>query len=318
MDQVQLGRTGLMVGVAGLGCGGFSRLGQRQGRSEAESVALVRTALDEGVNFFDTAENYGTETIVGKALRDVDRDRVVISTKTVVARSGAVRPVAEIVASLNASLERLGMAHVDVFHLHAVPPALLDHVLEQVLPALQREQQAGKIRHLGITETAPNDPGHEMLARALPLDHFDVVMVAFHMLHQSARERVFPLTLANGVATLIMFAVREIFSKPARLTAELQRLAEDGQLDDALRDPERALGFLVHDGGARSLVDAAYRFCRHEPGADVILFGTGSVDHLRANIESICRPPLPAADLERLHKAFAHLTDVGLDAPSGG
>ena len=53
----------------------------------------------------------------------------------------------------------------------------------------------------------------------------------------------------------------------------------------------------MHAGGAESVIDAAYRFARHEPGIDVVLFGTGNVAHLRANIASILRPPLPAADV---------------------
>ncbi len=68
MDYTTLGRTGLRVSVAGLGCGGNSRLGKADGRSFAESVAVVRRALDLGVNFLDTAAAYGTEEIVGDAI----------------------------------------------------------------------------------------------------------------------------------------------------------------------------------------------------------------------------------------------------------
>ena len=75
------------------------------------------------------------------------------------------------------------------------------------------------------------------------------------------------------------------------------------------------LGFLVHQGGASSIIDAAYRFVRHEPGVDVVLFGTGDVGHLRTNIDSLLKPPLPQADRERLAGLFGHLVGVGLDAP---
>ena len=75
------------------------------------------------------------------------------------------------------------------------------------------------------------------------------------------------------------------------------------------------LGFLVHPGGASSVVDAAYRFVRHESGVDVVLFGTGDVGHLRTNIGSLLKPPLPQADRDRLASLFGHLVGVGLDAP---
>ena len=81
------------------------------------------------------------------------------------------------------------------------------------------------------------------------------------------------------------------------------------------RDPD-PLGFLIHDnGGAASLTDAAYRFARHEPGIDVVLFGTGNAAHLDANIRSILAPPLPAADVARLRQMFEHLVGVGFDLP---
>src|SRR5882757_8884321 len=76
MDYTTLGRTGLRVSVAGLGCGGFSRLGMSTGKSEAESVALVRLAIDSGITLIDTAANYGTEEIVGKAISVVPRESI--------------------------------------------------------------------------------------------------------------------------------------------------------------------------------------------------------------------------------------------------
>jgi aryl-alcohol dehydrogenase-like predicted oxidoreductase len=69
MEYKPLGKTGLTVSVAGLGCGGNSRLGQGRGASAEDSVAIVRTAIDLGVTFIDTAGAYGTEEIVGAAAR---------------------------------------------------------------------------------------------------------------------------------------------------------------------------------------------------------------------------------------------------------
>jgi aryl-alcohol dehydrogenase-like predicted oxidoreductase len=78
---------------------------------------------------------------------------------------------------------------------------------------------------------------------------------------------------------------------------------------------DNPLSFLVHEGGAESITDAAYRFARHTPGIDVVLFGTGSVAHLEANVASLLRPPLPEADVAKLHDLFGHLVGVGLDLP---
>tara|TARA_R110002096_G_scaffold105812_2_gene232806 strand:+ start:323 stop:589 length:267 start_codon:yes stop_codon:yes gene_type:complete len=75
------------------------------------------------------------------------------------------------------------------------------------------------------------------------------------------------------------------------------------------------LGFLLHDSGATGIIDVAYRFAPHEPGANVTLFGASEIAHLAANIASILRPPLPEADRERLAATFGRLTGVGLDLP---
>jgi aryl-alcohol dehydrogenase-like predicted oxidoreductase len=315
MQYTTLGCTGLKVSVAGLGCGGFSRLGQGHGRSVAQSVDVVRAALDAGVNFLDTAENYGTEAIVGQAIKPSERDRLVISTKTMIVEAGQRRTPAQVVASLHGSLKRLRMERVDVFHLHAVSPQHVDHAIEVIAPALRKEQEAGRIGHLGITETAPNDHSHAALPKAIDSGLFDVVMVAFHLLHQNARERVFPLTRASGVATLLMFAVRRIFSEPGRLQATLEALVQRGELPAALLEDASPLGFLTPQPGPLGIIDAAYRYARHEPGVDVVLFGTGNIGHLHTNIQSILADPLPAQALALAQQRFGHLVGVGLDAP---
>ncbi len=317
MQFTTLGKTGLKVSVAGLGCGGNSRIGLGTGKSEAESIALVRAALDLGVNYFDTAALYGTEPILGRAIRPGERANVVISTKAHIhsgeRKGSGVLPAAGVVASLERSLKQLNTDYVDVFLLHGVVPAQLDPARSEIVPTLLKEKAKGKFRHLGITETASRDAEHTMLDRALEDPNFEVMMLAFHMMHQNARRIVFPRSQARGVGTLLMFVVRNIFSKPDVLAAEFRALAEAGKISaEAAKDP---LGFLVHAGGAESIVDAAYRFVRHEPGVDIVLFGTSSIAHLKSNVASILRPPLPAADHAQLNSIFGNLVGVGLDLP---
>jgi hypothetical protein len=112
-----------------------------------------------------------------------------------------------------------------------------------------------------------------------------------------------------------MFVVRSLFSRPGRLQATLRQLADDGRVPAWLARSDDPLGFLVHEGGAASVIDAAYRYARHEAGADVVLFGTGDADHLEQNLRSILAPPLPAADIARLNDLFGALEGVGLDLP---
>lgn len=315
MEYTTLGRTGLRVSVAGLGCGGFSRLGLGTGGSEADAIGIIRGALDLGVNLFDTAAAYGTEPVLGKALRGARREEVVICTKAPFGISNPDATPEKAVASLDRSLQELGTDYIDVYQLHGVAPHGYAHALEVIAPALLREKEKGKFRHLGITETAPRDQTHEMIRQSCRDGVWDVVMVAFHMMHQNARDLVFPLTRQYRVGTLLMFAVRNIFSRSERLRETVRELAAAGQLPREIADDPDPLGFLVHAGGASSVVDAAYRFVRHEPGVDVVLFGTGDAGHLRTNIDSLLKPPLPEADRDRLAALFGHLVGVGLDAP---
>src|SRR5258707_136042 len=315
MEYTTLGRTGLRVSVAGLGCGGFSRLGLGTGKSEADAIAIIREAVDLGVNLFDTAAAYGTEPVLGKALAGIPRDKVVICTKAPFGISNPDSRPERAVASLDRSLQELGTDYIDVYQLHGIAPRAYDHALDALAPALLREREKGKFRWLGITETSPNDPEHQMVQRAARDGVWDVAMVAFHMMHQNARAAVFPLTRQYRVGTLLMFAVRNIFSKRERLAETMRELAEACEVSPELAagtDPPR---FLVYAGGATSVIDAAYRFVRHEPGVDVVLFGTGDPEHLRTNLASLLAPPLPEADRARLASLFGHLVGVGLDAP---
>lgn len=316
MHYHPLGNTGLTVSVAGLGCGGNSRLGLGRGASFDECVAVARAAIDLGVNFLDTAEVYGTEEIVGAAVKAYDRDRLVISTKALFKTEDTAETVTQ---KVEASLKRLGLDHVDIFHFHAVGPDAYEHHRDVLAPALLRLKEQGKVRHVGLTETGPRDPEQAMLARAVEEAPWEVIMLAYSLVNQGARTRVFPVTVRRGIGTLLMFVVRNIFSNDAYRRAVFAKLVEDGRLEASVLSQGSAdgdpLAFLVAEGGAESITDAAYRYARHEKGADVILFGTGNRAHVKANVESILRPPLPAPVIERLHRTFGHLSGVGLDLP---
>ena len=140
----------------------------------------------------------------------------------------------------------LGTDYIDVYQLHGIAPAAYDHALNELAPALLREKEKGKFRHLGISETAPHDPEHRMVTRACRNGVWEVAMVGFHMMHQNARQNVFPLTRQYRVGTLLMFAVRNIFSQPGRLQRTMRELAAAGLVPQAFADSPDPLGFLVH------------------------------------------------------------------------
>ena len=305
MEFRTFGRTGLRVSVAGIGAGGPSRLGKATGRSEEESIAVVRRALELGVNYIDTAEAYGTEEIVGKSIQGFDRDSLVIATKKGAYRSGEPVPADEFAAGVEASLKRLGVETIDVFHFHGARLDQYGHISEELAPLLQSMQQAGKIRHLAVSEHFASDFEHRLLRQAIEDDLFDVVMVAFNILNQTARRDVLPVTREKGIATECMFAVRRAFSRPERLREILIELRRSGEIDVEAVDLFEPFKWVMELSDAKTLPEAAYRFCRHEPGIDLVLTGTGNIRHLEDNIASLLRPPLPAEVVERLREIFS-------------
>jgi len=119
MELTMLGRTGLDVSVAGLGCGGHSRLGLTNGASEDDAIAVVHRALDLGINLIDTARIYGTEEVVGRALAGRS-DEVILSTKAMPDVNGELLGAEQLRGSVEKSLGRLRTDHVDLFFLHGV------------------------------------------------------------------------------------------------------------------------------------------------------------------------------------------------------
>ena len=307
MDYTILGRTGLKVSVMGLGCGGPSRIGQNTGRTIDDSVAVIKLAINSGVNFIDTAESYQTEMIVGKAIKDINRDSIVLSSKK---STFADITQDDVKKSFEKSLENLGTDYIDVYHLHAVDLKYYDHYVSEIVPLLMELKDQGRIGFIGITEFFNKDTRHEMLQRALEDDYWDVMMVGFNMLNQSARNLVLEKAIKKNIGMLDMFAVRLALSKPKKLKKVIRTLIKNNQIDPSGIDVDEPLGFLTEENHAVDIVDAAYRFCQHEPGIHVVLSGTGNRNHLAANLQSFSRPPLPQDVMNRIKKIFQNVDSV--------
>jgi len=153
MEYRTLGSTGLRVSALGYGA---SPLGGVFGAIDAaEGVRAVRTALDLGVNFIDVSPFYGAtgaETVLGRALRGVDRSSYLLATK--VGRYGEAEfdfSARRVVRSVDESLGRLGCEYVDLIQCHDVEFGDLRQVVEETVPALERLRETGKVRLVGVT-----------------------------------------------------------------------------------------------------------------------------------------------------------------------
>ncbi len=155
MQYRTLGATG--VKVSALAYGGSSLGSEFRPIDEAEGIRSVHVALDHGINLIDTAPYYGrttAETVLGKALKGVRRDRYVLATK--VARYGKTAAefdfsAARVKKGVDESLARLGVDHVDFIQVHDMEFGSIEQIVTETIPALREVQKAGKARFVGIT-----------------------------------------------------------------------------------------------------------------------------------------------------------------------
>ena len=317
MQYRTLGRTGLKVSLMGMGTGGHDPLGKKSGRSESEMIRLLHRAFELGINLFDTSPGYGdgrSEELLGRALKDLPRDEVVVSTKIPLAGGHTddvrVMKSEEIAPAVEASLRRLGLEAVDVLLMAVAGPQYLDAVVNDHLPVLEKLKQEGKVRFLGSSEQTRSDGAHQWLKRSLPTGAIDVALLGHNMLNQSAQQTVLPLCREKNIGVLNVFTVRNLFWNPSRLReviAELKArrlLAPDAVPDD---DP---LGWLLADGEVGSLVEAAYRYAAYTEGVTTVMCGTIDVAELEENVDTVAKGPLSAEKTARLKATFGHLDEA--------
>lgn len=286
----------------GLGGGGPSRLGSSWDSGDPEAV--VRRAVELGINFIDTSEVYGTEEAVGRGIGGTKRDDLILSTKFMYRQDGVFRNPSKIEPALDDSLKRLGTDYVDIYHIHAVFPDDYEHAETEYYPELIRLKEKGKIRFTGITEMFSQDTGHAMLSKATQSGVWDVIMVGFNILNQSARERVLAPARGHDMGTLCMFAVRKALRSWEAVMPFLQKLLEAGEIDRAVLDPEDPQSAFTKGKIDTALPDLAYRFARDEDNLHVILSGTGNVAHLEENYRSLTAAPLPVEVTAPLRELF--------------
>ena len=328
MQTRAFGRTGMQLSVLGFGCGAVGGLMVR-GDARDQERAVAR-AIEAGVNYFDTAVQYGngeSEKNLGRVLQRLKPPNVVVGTKVRLPSADFGRIAEAITKSLESSLARLRLDRVDIFHLHnAITESgggealSVRQVLGEVVPAFERLRQQGKTRFLGLTAVGETTALHQVIdARA-----FDSAQVVYNMLNPSAAValppnypaqdygRLFEHTKAAGVGVV---GIRVLAGGALSGSAERHPIASPPPepIGSALNydaDVARArrLMPLVEEGLAASLTEAATRFALSHPAIGTILVGMATPQQFEDALAAVRKGPLPAGALERLsalRQAFA-------------
>lgn len=269
MQYRTLGNTDLNVSVVAMGCWAIAGDNTWGHQDRDDAIAAIRAALDQGINFFDTAPGYGSgesEQLLGEALSD-RRDQAIIATKI---SHGDCAPD-DIVRSTEKSLRDLGSDHVDLMQIHWPN---WDIPFTDTFDALQRLREQGKIRYIGVSNFGPRD-----LTDALDLAPIVSNQLAYSLLARSIEFEVQPLCVEHGISILPYSPLAQ-----GLLTGKFHR-QED-----------------VPDGRARTRHFPSSRAqTRHgEPGCPEATFA--AIDRIRAVAERLNQPMAAVALSWLLHQ----------------
>ena len=197
VNKRRLGTQGLETSALGLGCMGMSEFYGTA--DEGEAIATIHRGLELGVNFLDTADAYGpfkNERLVGRAIKD-RRDEVVLATKFGSVRNEqgerlGIRGDREyVLAACNASLERLGTEHIDVYYQHRVDP---NTPIEETVGAMAELVEQGKVRYLGLSEAAA-----ETIRRAHAVHPISALQTEYSLWTRDVEDEILPAIRELGI-----------------------------------------------------------------------------------------------------------------------
>ena len=326
MEYRSLGRTGLRVSELGFGCGNVGGLIIRG--EAADRVRAVSRAVEMGINYFDTAPSYGdgkSESNLGAALKEVGAE-VYVGTKVNLAAEAMTSIAEAVVSSVEESLKRLGRDYVDLVQLHN-PIALqrgstrralgVEEVLDQVVPAFESLQAQGKTRFWGITGLGET----EALRKVIETGAVYTVQACHNLLNPSAGTEVpsdFPFqdfgglidrAAGNqmGVIGIRALAAGALSGEAGRHPIASPSVAPISSGRDYSEDVDRtsSLKFLIQDGYAGSMVEAAVRFAMSKKEVSTVLVGYSSLEQLEQAAGYVAKGPLPEEALRRLPEVWA-------------
>jgi aryl-alcohol dehydrogenase-like predicted oxidoreductase len=320
MEMRTFGRTGMALSVLGFGCGAVGGLMVRG--DELDQERTIARAIAVGVNYFDTAVQYGngeSEKNLGRVLQRLKPADAIVGTKVRLSSADFGKIADTVAKSLEGSLTRLRRDRVDIFHLHNAitetgggEALSVRQVLGDVVPTFDRLRREGKTRFLGLTAVGDT----AALQQVIDAGAFDSAQVVYNMLNPSAAValpvtypaqdygRLFDHTKAAGVGVIgiRVLAGGALSGSAARHPIASPPPAPIGSAMDYDADVVRARRLLpvVEEGFAASLTEAATRFALAHPAIGTILVGMATPQQFEDAFAAVQKGPLPPAALDRL------------------
>jgi 1-deoxyxylulose-5-phosphate synthase len=291
VEHVNLGRTGLRVSRLCLGMMSYGRDGSREWALDEEAAEpIVRRAVEGGITFFDTADVYNggeSEVVTGRLLRRLFgmREEYVVATKvhgrTMPGENGRGLSRKHVLASIDASLGRLGLEYVDLYQIHR-----LDHLtpIEETMDALHDVVRSGKARYIGASSMYA---WQFAKAQAAAATRFVSMQNHYNLVYREEEREMIPLCIDQGVAVLPWSPLARGLLAGTR-TRDGERLTTRARTDafgDSLYVPE--VDFAVVDQAAEVAVErgvptaqVALAWLLHRPGVTAPIVGATKVEHL--------------------------------------
>ncbi|SCB85733.1 Predicted oxidoreductase [[Bacillus] enclensis] len=295
MEKRQIGTSDLSVSKIGLGC-------MSLGTDETHAKEIVQTALENGINYFDTADLYDfgrNEEIVGSALKDV-RDDVIIASK-VGNRWNDVEdgwrwdPSKEYIKSaVKDSLSRLKVDYIDLYQLHG---GTIEDNFEESIEAFEELKEEGYIREYGISSIRPN-----VIKRFLSHSSAQSVMMQYSLLDRRPEEWM-DLLEEHQVSIIARGPLAKGLLSDKMLSKASDKIRKDGYLDYSYAELEEALGAIRSKASdTRSMNELALQYDLARRGVASVIPGASSTRQLKENIDAVNRPPLSPDELKLLEQ----------------
>jgi aryl-alcohol dehydrogenase-like predicted oxidoreductase len=291
-----------LVSEIGLGAWQLGNNSGWQSMSEKQAIEMVEKALEFGINFFDTAPNYGHgtgETRLGKGLRGVDRSKIVINTKFGHTDTGTTNYSSEYIReSLEGSLKRLQVDYVDSLIIHNPPAEYLDGAKNDHYEILERLMEEGKIRAYGASLDTYND-----IKLLLDTTNAKVIEAFFNILHQDA-SRTFAMAIEKEVGIIVKIPLDSGWLS-GKYNAEStfsdirgRWSREDIQIRARLVESVKEIV-----QGGDNLAQKAISFCLAYDAVSTVIPGNVNIGQLTSNVESI-NNPIPKELVEKLEAFY--------------